>query len=198
MATPDLASRLEKALARPGGASTDFDLNPDLARPTDRVLRSAAVLIAIRPTAGTVILTKRSAALKHHPGQIAFPGGKQEVGDPTLIAAALREAEEEVAIPRSLVRVIGQMPPHETVTGFLVTPIIGLIPDQQTLIPEAGEVSEVFEVPLAYLADPARFAVQSRRWQGQMRHYYTVPFGPYYIWGATARMLRGLADRMTP
>ena len=198
MATTDLEARLKEALARPGRPSTDYDLNRDTLPPTDRILRPAAVLIAVSPQTETVFLTKRSAALKHHPGQVAFPGGKQDPGDPTLTAAALREAEEEVGLPRSQVRVLGEMPTHETVTGFSMTPVLGLIEGPYVPRAEAGEVSEVFEVPLAHVTDPANFIVQSRRWQGRVRHYYTVPFGPYYIWGATGRILRALADRMAP
>ena len=198
MATTDLEARLKEALARSGRPSTDYDLNRDTLPPTDRILRPAAVLIAVSPQTETVFLTKRSAALKHHPGQVAFPGGKQDSGDPTLTAAALREAEEEVGLPRSQVRVLGEMPTHETVTGFSMTPVLGLIEGPYVPRAEAGEVSEVFEVPLAHVTDPANFIVQSRRWQGRVRHYYTVPFGPYYIWGATGRILRALADRMTP
>ena len=198
MATPDLQTRLTEALARPGRPSTDYDLNKDIAGPEGRILRPAAVLIAICPETETVFLTQRSAALKHHPGQVAFPGGKQDPGDPTPTAAALREAEEEIGLPRDQVRVLGHMPEHETVTGFLMTPVIGLIEGSFTPRAEIGEVAEVFRVPLSHVTDPANFVVQSRRWQGRKRHYYTVPFGPYYIWGASARVLRALADRMNP
>ncbi len=198
MAILNLDARLLKALARSGRPSTDYDLNNDVFAPVDRILRPAAVLIAIRPETETVFLTKRSAALKHHPGQIAFPGGKQDLGDPTLAAAALREAEEEVGLLRSSVDVLGQMPEHETVTGFSMTPVIGLIRGDFIPRAEIGEVTEVFEVPLAHVTNPNNFIIQSRRWQGHMRHYYTVPFGPYYIWGATGRILRALADRMQP
>lgn len=198
MATPDLETRLRDALARPGRASSDFDLNKDVAPPAGHIMRPAAVLIAVRSETQTVILTKRSAHLKHHPGQIAFPGGKQDPGDPTPTAAALREAEEEVGLDRNAVQVLGHMPAHETVTGFLMTPVIGLIHGDFVARPEIGEVSEVFEVPLDHLMNPAHFLVQSRRWQGRARYYYTVPWGPYYIWGATGRILRALADRMQP
>jgi len=88
------------------------------------------------------------------------------------------------------------LPTHETVTGFTITPVLGHVHTDFDPVPEPGEVDEVFRVPFDHLADPARFSVQSRRWLGQRRYYYTVPFGPYYIWGATARILRGLAERM--
>lgn len=196
----DLIARLREAAASSGGASSDFDLNPDFTLPPGRVLRPAGVLIGIEQVEGAaqVILTKRSSALKHHPGQIAFPGGKQEDSDADVTAAALREAEEEIGLPRDAVEVLGQLPTHETVTGFLVTPVLALVTRPFQDRPESGEVEEVFRTPLSHLMDPKRFSVQSRRWRGRQRAYYTVPFGPYYVWGATARILRGLADRMTP
>ena len=95
-------------------------------------------------------------------------------------------------------RILGRLPSHETVTNFTVTPVVGVIERDFEIRPEPGEVEEVFRVPLAHVTDPARFAIVGRRWRGQRRHYYTVPFGPYYIWGATARILRGLAERMQP
>ncbi|RYH04197.1 CoA pyrophosphatase [Salipiger sp. IMCC34102] len=195
MARPDLESRLTQALARAGRPSTDFDLNPEVASP-GQTLRQAGVLIAVDPGRETVVLTKRSPALKHHPGQVAFPGGKLEITDADVTACALREAREEVGLDPACVRVLGQMPPHETVTGFHMTPVIGLIEGPYTPRAEWGEVSEVFTVPLAHVTDPARFVVQSRAWRGSLRHYYTVPYGPYYIWGASARILRALAERM--
>ena len=195
----DQIARIREALARDGGASSDFDLNPEVTLPEGRVLRPAGVLAPIVRRQGglALLLTKRSSALKHHPGQIAFPGGKQEEGDTDVIAAALREAQEEIGLPRGQVDVLGTLPAHETVTSFQVTPVIGFVAEPFEIRPEAGEVDEVFAVPLTHVLDPANYAVQSRRWRGQHRHYYTVPYGPYYIWGATARMLRAWADRMT-
>ena len=113
-----------------------------------------------------------------------------------LTAAALREAEEEIGLPRDQVEVLGCLPSHETVTNFMVTPVIGLIHGQFAPKPEAGEVAEVFAVPFSHVTDPANFKVEGRRWKGRRRHYFVVPYGPYYIWGATARILRSLADRM--
>jgi 8-oxo-dGTP pyrophosphatase MutT (NUDIX family) len=195
----EIEQMLRRALSLSGNDSSDFDLNPDVPLPEGRVLRPAGVLIAVDlcgPVA-QVILTKRSARLKHHPGQIAFPGGKQDRDDADPRAAALREAEEEIGLSRHLVQVLGELPAHETVTGFLVHPVVGLVRDRYDDTPEAGEVAEVFRVPFAHVTDPARFRIEARRWQGRRRYYYTVPYGPYYIWGATGRILRALADRVT-
>ena len=191
-----LADRLRDAVLRPGGASSDFDLNPDITLPPGRVLRPAAVLVAI--AGDRLILTKRASHLKHHPGQIAFPGGKVDARDPTPEAAALREAQEEISLPPEVVEVWGRLPNHETVTGFAITPVLGRVRDAFTPVPEAGEVEEVFTVPLAHVLAPDRFMIERRRWRGEWRRFYTVPYGPYYIWGATARILRGLADRVQP
>ncbi|MBQ2262048.1 MAG: CoA pyrophosphatase [Loktanella sp.] len=193
---PDLHQRLTDALSRQGGASTDYDLNKDVTVPPGP-LTPAAVLFAVREDSETVILTKRSARLKHHPGQIAFPGGKQDPIDATLTDAALREAREEIGLPPEQVDVLGVLPSHQTVTGYLITPVLAVVRGPFNPIPEAGEVSEVFEVPLAHLTDPALYRIEGRHWQGRRRPYYTVPYGPYYIWGATARILRAFADRMS-
>ena len=193
-----LEARIDRALRRTGDSSSDFDLNPEVELPPGRKLRPAGVLIGIDVTAPEprLLLTKRSSRLKHHPGQIAFPGGKQDDSDTDVVAAALREAEEEVGLPRDQARVLGTMPAHETVTSFLVTPVVALIEAPFDVRPEPGEVDEAFTVPLTHVLDPANYQVQSRRWRGSRRHYFTVPYGPYYIWGATARMLRAFAERM--
>ncbi|TMV07175.1 CoA pyrophosphatase [Ruegeria sediminis] len=194
----DPVAELTAALNRPGGGSSDFDLNPGTVLPEGRKLRPAGVLVPISLVSGAprVILTKRSSALKHHPGQIAFPGGKQDEGDTDVTAAALREAQEEIGLPLHLPRILGHLPPHETVTSFLVTPVVAVLEQAFDPLPEPGEVDEVFSVPLSHVLNPGNYIVESRLWRGQRRFYFTVPFGPYYIWGATARMLRGLAARV--
>lgn len=196
--TSDLLDLVRLAIGRTSDRSSDFDLNPDVELSPDRILRPCGVLIPlINGKSGLdVILTKRSSALKHHPGQIAFPGGKVDLGDDGPIAAALREAEEEIGLGAAKVEVLGTLSSHETVTGYTITPVVGLVRDAFTVKPEPGEVEEVFQVPLRHITDIAQFQIQSRNWRGERRQYYTVPHGPYYIWGATARILRSLAERM--
>lgn len=196
--TRDFAAQLRRAVAHARAPSSDYDLNPDTVLPENRKLRPAGVLVPVlaRDDAARLFLTKRSSALKHHPGQIAFPGGKQDDNDVDVTSAALREAHEEIGLVPENVEVLGLLPAHETVTGFYVTPVIALVREPFTPVPEPGEVEEVFDVPLNHVLSQDNFSVQSRRWRGSRRHYYTVPFGPYYIWGATARILRSMADAL--
>lgn len=193
----NLSDRLVRALRSGPGDSSDFDLNPGTVLPPGRRLRPAAVLVPVwqRAEGARLILTKRSSHLKHHPGQIAFPGGKIDEGDAGPEGAALREAQEEIGLPPDRVTLLGRLPAHETVTGYTVIPILALVGDFAP-VPEPGEVDEVFSVPLPHVLTPANFRVERRMWRGEWRRYYTVPYGPYYIWGATARILRGLAERM--
>ena len=196
--TVDIKDQLLQGLTLSTPGSSDFDLNSDYQNITLKSLREAAVLVVVRMIKDQphIILTKRTAGLKHHPGQVAFPGGKVDEVDADVVSAALREAEEEISLPSGQVEVLGCLAPHITITGFRVTPIIGLVNGTVALRPEESEVDEIFMVPLSFLTDTCNYYVRARGYLGKSRKYYTVPYGPYYIWGATARILRGLAERL--
>jgi len=197
--TVDPIARIRSALVVPGPDTSDFDLNPHASPARCSGFRQAGVLVPIQASECglRVVLTKRSSALRHHPGQVAFPGGKVERGDRDAVEAAQREAYEEIGLKPGNVEIIGLLPYHETVTSFRITPVIGRIIGDFQPSPRRGEVEEVFTVPFSHIADPASYSVQSRNWRGQRRYYYIVPYGPYYIWGATARILRVLAERIS-
>lgn len=164
--------------------------------PFDQVM-PAAVLIPVtdRPEPG-VILTQRPETMRRHAGQVAFPGGRIDPEDDGPIAAALREAEEEIALPRGDVTVIGITDRYRTVTGFEVTPVIGVVPPDLVLTPNAIEVAAVFEVPLAFLLDETNQKRLSRIWEGRERHYYEIMWHDRRIWGATAAMIVNLSMRL--
>jgi 8-oxo-dGTP pyrophosphatase MutT (NUDIX family) len=186
--------------ATPPAESSDYDLNPEVAATLDpaRRLRPAAVLMPLveRGATITVVLTRRAVGLRRHGGQVAFPGGRVDPGDASLAAAALREAWEEIGLDPDAVELLGALDRHETVTRFSVTPFVGRVRAPFVPRPDPAEVAEVFEVPLAFLLDPRNLQVHRRRWQGGWRQYYAIPYGPHYIWGATARMLKSLAVRL--
>lgn len=178
----------------PGIRRGDHDLNPDML--PDRPLTPAAVLVALveRPAGLTVLLTRRTDHLQDHAGQISFPGGRVESDDADAVATALREAEEEVGLARSLVTPVGRLDTYITRTGFEVTPIVAMVEPPPILTPDPFEVAEVFEVPLSFIVDPGSRQRQSREYAGRLRHFYVFPWRDYYIWGATAGMLVNLAD----
>ena len=193
-----LADRLHAALSR--NVAPDVVLlsgdHPDVETSPDVPAWPAAVLVAIteRREPG-VILTQRTETLRKHAGQIAFPGGRVDAGE-DVVTAALREAEEEIALSRDHVTVIGQADGYRTVTGFQVTPVIGVVPPDLLLQPSEAEVASVFEVPLAFLLDPDNHVAAQVEWQGQMRHYYEILWHDRRIWGATAAIIVNLARRL--
>jgi 8-oxo-dGTP pyrophosphatase MutT (NUDIX family) len=177
---------------------SDFDLNPGTRPDTVAPLRPAAVLVPVvagaRPS---VLLTQRTAHLAAHAGQIAFPGGKIEGDDPGPLAAALREAEEEIGLHRDFVEPLGFVEPYETGTGFIVTPVIAHVSQGFCLKPDPSEVASVFEVPLAFLLDEANHRIDTRPWRGAERRFYAIPHEDRYIWGATAGIIRALWRRLS-
>jgi len=176
----------------------DHDLNPDML-PT-RTLIPAAVLVGLveRPEGMGVLLTKRTPHLTDHAGQISFPGGRVDATDADAVAAALREAEEEVGLPIPNVEMIGRLDTYVTRTGFEVTPCVGFVRPPELYRPDPFEVAEVFEVPLRFFRDPLSRKLETRTFQGKQRFFYAYPWGDYYIWGATAGMLNNLIEVLGP
>lgn len=162
------------------------------------VPKPAAVLVAVvaHARAATVLLTQRTGAMRQHAGQIAFPGGKIDPADPTPLAAALREAEEEIGLSRDALEPLGYLDPYLTGTGYLVLPVVALVEPPLRLAPNPEEVADVFEVPLMFLMDPANHQRARKTVKDRVREFYAMPFEDRYIWGATAGILRNLYERL--
>ena len=164
-----------------------------------RELIPAAVLVPLvdRPEGYTVLLTQRTAHLEHHAGQISFPGGRAEAEDIGPVETALREAEEEIGLDRRhVVEIAGFLDLYQTVTGFLITPVVGFVTPPFELTLDAFEVAEAFEVPLDFILDPDHHEYHSMVYKGQNRRYYVIPYQDRFIWGATAAMLVNFARRL--
>jgi 8-oxo-dGTP pyrophosphatase MutT (NUDIX family) len=162
------------------------------------LLTPAAVLfpIVLRDAGHTVLLTQRTAHLRDHAGQIAFPGGRVEAEDASPLHTALRETEEEIGLPRRQVDILGYLPEYRTGTGFRVTPVVALVRPPFELVLDPYEVADAFEVPLSFLLDQANHQRHSLHYRGALRHFFAMPYGDYFIWGATAGMIRALSERL--
>ncbi|CAN5245200.1 hypothetical protein BH09PSE3_BH09PSE3_13730 [soil metagenome] len=191
----NLAAQLRARLAATANAPAPFanDLRGDVTGP----LTGAAVLMAItdRPEPG-LILTLRPETMRRHAGQVAFPGGRVDPEDADEIAAALREAYEEIALPHAAVEVVGTISRYQTITGYDIMPVLGVIAPDLVLVPHDAEVSAVFEVPLAFALDPANQVEQRAMFAGVERRYIEIIWGDRRIWGATAAMLANLSARL--
>lgn len=163
-------------------------------------LRPAAVLVPLTyREEWHVLLTRRTETVANHKGQVALPGGAQDPEDVDLIATALREAEEELGIPPTAVEVLGTLDPQPVISGYLVTPVVGMIPADLPLRPAGAEIARVFTVPLTWLADPRHVRVEYRQWAGmQYPVYFYEPYEGEVIWGLTARILRNLLSILFP
>lgn len=179
--------------------SSDWALNPELVADFAAMEppRPAAVLVpVIAREELTVLFTQRPASMKQHAGQISFPGGKLDAADADHKAAALREAEEEVGLKRDFVEPLGYLDTYRTGTGFNVVPLVALVRPEFTLAVDTYEVADTFEVPLAFLMNEANHQKHTRPWRDRERHFYAMPYGERFIWGATAGMLRNLHQRL--
>ena len=161
-------------------------------------LRPAAVLVALRDHGKglSVLLTRRQDALRHHAGQISFPGGRVDQGDAGPLAAALRETEEEVGLPARAIEPLGWLDPYATITGFHVLPVVARVDAAVRVLPNHDEVAEAFEVPLAFLLDPVNARQVVVAWRGRPRQLVEFHWGEHRIWGATAAMLVNLRERL--
>lgn len=192
-----LADRLAERLTTPTGTLLVGDLNGAAVMP-DHGWRAAAVLIAVTERADPgVLLTQRTGDLRTHAGQVAFPGGSIDPADDGPVAAALREAAEEIALPSDRATVVATLDRYHTVTGFEVTPVLATVPADLPLVPAPREVDAIFEVPLSFLLDTANHAIGSGWHDGHERCFHELVFGDRRIWGATAAMIVNLARRLT-
>lgn len=190
LAPPDLS----------GGSALhgDHHLNPSILPEMIPDRRAAAVLVPVvaRPEEVTVLLTRRASHLRDHSGQVAFPGGKIDAQDGSPLAAALREADEEIGLDSRFVRPLGYLDPYLTTSGFDIVPVLAMVEPGFALSLNTDEVEAAFEVPLSFLMTPDNHEVGSREWKGIERHFYAIPYGEHYIWGVTAGIVRAMYQRL--
>ena len=182
--------------------STDFSSDLDFFdvefsnRNSKKLIPAAVLFLIIKRKNGLkVVLTKRSDELKHHPGQVAFPGGKLKLSQESPWLCALREAQEEIGLNPKIVQNIGEIQTHRTITGYEVKPFVGqVLVENVSFLPDEKEVAEIFEVPLEFLLAKENMTLHLREIDGKKRGYYAIPYGPHYIWGATARIIKSFSD----
>jgi len=197
-ALPLTLEDVRQGLLRPPPPPEEHDLHMISLKEGTKVV-DAAVLVPLvnRPDGVQLLLTQRTAHLRDHGGQVSFPGGRVEPEDPDREATALREMQEEVGIATGRVRLLGRLPGYEIPSGFRITPVVGWLEPPFEVVPDAFEVADVFEAPLAHFLDPANYQRREYRFRGRHRHYLAIPYEGRYIWGATAGMLYSLCRLLT-
>jgi 8-oxo-dGTP pyrophosphatase MutT (NUDIX family) len=178
------------------GAHDDYDHMPELTSASYRGIRAAVLLPVVARPQPTLLFTLRTESLARHSGQISFPGGRSEEGDPSPVETALRETQEETGIAAGAITVAGYLDRYLTGTGFDIQPVVGLLAEGFVLAPDPREVASVFEVPLAYLLDPANRRREARHIGGRDRHFHAITYHQHEIWGATAAIIFDLAARL--
>jgi len=205
----DLRRRAHGCLIDPGARVTpghnplagrsDFDLNPELAKleGADQ-RRPAAVLVPIieRESEAHVLFTLRAEHLSSHAGQISFPGGKMDPGDANVAETALREAEEEIGLDPRYVETIGFLDDYATSTGYRISPLVAVLREGYSVVPDNSEVADIFDVPLSFLMDSSNHKLHTRQWRGVRRQFYAMSYEERFIWGATAGMVRNLYEAL--
>ncbi|MGE0558220.1 MAG: CoA pyrophosphatase [Burkholderiales bacterium] len=191
---PCTPETIRAGLCRPAPPHEENDLHVIAIKEGTKVTEAAVLVPLVNRAQGVqVLLTQRTVHLRDHGGQVSFPGGRVEPGDPHREATALRETAEEIGLPAERITLLGRLPDYEIPSGFRITPVVGWVEPPFTLAPDAFEVADIFEAPLVHFLDPANYQRREYRFRGRHRHYLAIPYEGRYIWGATAGMLYSLS-----